>query len=113
MTARRIPRVSPEEVTLEAVWWEDVIRRTRQPLDLRSATVMTLGAVVYEDEELLILAQEIDPDEKHWLKSEMDQVRIPKRLILRRIPTGKVPVALNLNVTEEDFEGEIDSSDPA
>lgn len=91
---KRLPKISPEEISLTAIWWEDVIRRTRQPLDLRSATVLTLGAVVYEDDDLIVVAQEIDPDEKHWLKSEMDQVRIPKRLVLNRLEVGKIPVHL-------------------
>lgn len=97
---RRIPRTSPETITVVAVWWEDVIRRARTSLDLSPATVLTIGAVAYEDEDLLVVAQEIDPDEKHWLKSEMDQVRIPKRLVLRREAVGDIRVS-----REEDGDG--------
>lgn len=93
MARSRLPRTSPEVVPVIAVWWEDVIRRTREPLDPRPATVLTLGAVAFEDDDLIIIAQEIDPDERHWLKSEMDQVQIPKRLILHRVAVGDVRVS--------------------
>ena len=113
---RRVPRTSPETVAVEAVWWDDVAYQIKGTLRdaLRDAPMLSIGAVVFEDDDLLVLANGIDPERKHWLgdESDLSTHRIRKPYVTKRQVLETITVRLPEG-EDSDREEDADTTSPA
>lgn len=88
MARKRVP-VEVREVSVEAIVWQDAQISSRERLNSDVLLIRTYGAVVHEDERQVILAHEHHYDPL-FMREDMDYTKIPKAVILKRIPLGKL-----------------------
>ena len=87
--ARR--KKSPATVDVDIVLWLDADGKFRSLLDTSPVHNQTVGMVVHEDDNQVVLAHEISVTDD-WLEQELDYTKIPKVLIIKRSKLGTVPV---------------------
>jgi hypothetical protein len=74
-----------------SVEWNDAYFVVREKLDIGPVLQHTVGYVVHEDNDQLILAHEIRSNDD-WLDEEMDYTKVPKAMIVARVELGTVQV---------------------
>jgi hypothetical protein len=74
---------------VEVIMWRDAFFSRKTVMDSNLARLVTVGFVVYEDDEKVILAYEIEKSGE-FRKKEMDYTAIPKALIEDRRAVARV-----------------------
>lgn len=89
MAKRKKP--SPLTVSVEAIIWNDASFELKEKLDTSPVLLHTVGFVVHEDAQQVLLAHEVGSVED-WMHEDMDYTRIPVSLILQRTKLAEVSV---------------------
>lgn len=95
MAGRR--KKSPPNAVVESIIWRDASMEMREKLDTSPVIKHTVGFVVHDDKDQVILAHEVSVVED-WLDDFMDYTKIPVGLILKRVKLAEIPVQEDLEV---------------
>lgn len=77
---------------LELVWWKDAESEIREPINPTLPRFFTVGFVVQDDDEVVILSHEFPEGEaKH--DAAQDWTKIPKALVLGRFVVWRGEIA--------------------
>ncbi len=79
---------------VEAVVWRDASRTNRGIFVLKPVILVSYGALIHEDKDQVVLAQEHTWDDG-WAGNEMDYVVIPRSLVKKRISIGQAEIPLS------------------
>src|SRR5579864_2176791 len=90
---KRVRKPSAQRLPVKMVRWVDAraVQQDREPLDLSSAELWTIGLVVHEDKAHIVLANEIEAHNE-YMNDEMRYMQIPKAWILEERLVGDVEV---------------------
>lgn len=82
--ARKQKQEAPTRTTIEIIQWRDHATIHDGRMDLKLVTQISIGAVMYEDEEQVMLLSTYDPDDNPFTAEQVDAAQILKVAIVWR-----------------------------